>query len=264
MAARCLPIFPAIRQTRLWMEWATMRIRSGAGFAATIILMGGCSGEDVPFAGRASAAEVATVEHASLAQVAPGRPAVRLDTIYIEGMPQPVQLQLVESPATFPMPFTTYVPSDFAFEGTRRGDQPEVRFSAEFGGQRNPDAFLEIAPYPTGLSLEGAEERARYAADAGAQLMSAQDSDLPWAIREWRSAARDDTGEWVSRVILGRHGERYFQLRIRYPAEYADGFGPRAAIVLREWRWKDGSPIRARAKTRSRNSRPDLGQIGSI
>jgi len=220
-----------------------MRFRSGAAFAATIILMGGCRSEDVPFAGRAAAAMPAAVHHAALAQIAPTRPPVRLDTIYIEGMPQPVRLQLVESPAIFPMPFTTYVPPGFIFEEIRRGDQPEVRFVMELGGRRNDDAFLEIAAYPTGLSVEGAEERARHAAAAGAHLVPATNSDIPWAIREWRSSVRNEAGESVARVILGRHGDRYFQLRIRHPVAYAEGFGPRAAIVLREWRWSDGSSI---------------------
>jgi hypothetical protein len=166
-----------------------------------------------------------------------------MDTIYIEGMPEPVQLQLVESPAIFPMPFTTYIPPGFRFEEIRRGDQPEVRFVAEFGGQRNSDAFLEIAAYPTGLTLEAAEERARHAADADARLLPAASSDIPWAIREWRSTKRRDAGEVVARVILGRQGDRFFQMRIRHPVEYAEGFGPRAAIVLQEWRWSDGSPI---------------------
>jgi hypothetical protein len=220
------------------MEWASMRIRS-AVFGATIILMGACKGENIPPSGRAAAATPAAVHHASLAQIAPSRPAVRLDTIYIDGMPQPVELQLVEAPAIFPMPFTTYVPAGFLFEEIRRGDQPEVRFVMEFGGQRNNDAFLEMAAYPTGLSLEGAEERARHAADSGAQLVPTTSSDIPWAIREWRNGI----GRSVARVILGRHGDRFFQIRIRQPRGDAEEFGPRAAIVLREWRWSDGTPI---------------------
>ena len=39
--------------------------------------------------------------------------------------------------------------------------------------------------------------------------------------------------------MLGLHGDRYFRLTMHYPLEYGGGFGPRAELILNEWRWRD-------------------------
>src|SRR5690606_4159180 len=67
------------------------------------------------------------------------RPQTRVDTLYLEGMPEPVELTLVRSPAGFPLPFSTYATDDFIVEpaGSDVQGDPAVRFIAAFGGVRN-------------------------------------------------------------------------------------------------------------------------------
>jgi hypothetical protein len=216
--------------------------RNLSALAAALVALGACEYQaerpvdDTP--GIPSAAE-----EAGPGSLVEERPALRTDTIRIEGMAEPIELRLVASPATFPLPFSTYVPPDLAFEGARRGDQPELRFIAEFGGLRNESAFLEVAAYPANVTEDGAFERARRAAGIDATPVDSMEAAFDWAIRGWRATSRDGAGETLTRVMLGRQEDRHFHVRIRYPSEYADGFGPRAAMVLREWRWADGTPL---------------------
>ena len=176
---------------------------------------------------------------------APGeRAATVIDTLHLEGTAEPVELTLVRSPAHFPLPFTTYVPPLIEVDEADRGDQAEVRFVADFDGMDRKLAWLEIAAYPDGLGEEAALERARRAAGDSAQRVTANDPLAPWVIGAWRVGGGELEGR-TGMVLLGRHAGRYFHFRRVYPPEFGDGFGPRAALVLRHWRWDDGGPLRA-------------------
>jgi hypothetical protein len=173
--------------------------------------------------------------------------AILHDTILLEGVPEPVELRHVQAPDGFPMPFSTYATPDFAVEaGEGEGEVPTVRFVAEFGGARNDEAFLEIAAHPPGTSRAEAEARAMATLEGPAEPVPEQERRRGWALAEWRlrDGAAPGSGEArIGRVGLGTREGRYFHVLTRYPAEYGDGFGPRAASILDHWRWNDDTPL---------------------
>ncbi|HEX7089997.1 MAG TPA: hypothetical protein VF192_07660 [Longimicrobiales bacterium] len=187
-------------------------------------------------------------ETGDTAGAAAARPETRMDTLLLEGTAEPVELGLVRAPAGFPMPFSTYTTGDFVVEAAESeadGD-PAARFVAAFGGVRNDDALLEVAAYPPGVTEAEAIARAERAVGAGADVVAPGETSLRWATREWRLSRRAPGGGWILGFAgLGRHGGRWFHVLARYPGEYADGFGPRAAMILDHWRWADGAPLDA-------------------
>lgn len=169
----------------------------------------------------------------------PGRPESRTDTLVIEGVPQPVDLRLVRAPAGFPLPFSAYVPPDFEVEAATRDGQPAVRFVAAFGGVRNQNAFVEVALYPPDLGQAGALERAATSMNPSGEPEILDEGGFDWAELGWRWRG-GGAEPFVARFLLGRHGDRWFQVLQRYPPEYGDGFGPRAALLLESLRWGEG------------------------
>jgi len=161
------------------------------------------------------------------------RPETLQDTLVLEGMPEPVTLRLYRSPPGFPLAFGTYLPADLVAEPAPSDDA--VHFYANFGGQRNDAARVEMKVYPEGTTEESA--RNELASTTGGSLVAAGERRYPWTLAEYAAPS----GAVVSRGMLGRHDGRFFHLLVRYPAEFGDGFAPRAAMVMKHWQWEDGS-----------------------
>lgn len=193
--------------------------------------------------GRASAMDTSATE----------RPITRTDTVSLEGMREPMALRLFRTPENFPLPFTAYVPEDMdpradASDGT-------AHFTAEFGGVRNEDAFVHLFVFPEGTPLPEAVATARgYTAgrsgipvSRGVEPVTDDNPppDLDWALESFRFHYQGAGPWYAGAVAVGRHDQRHFMIVRHYPVEYADGFGPRAGLVLETWRWAGGSPLRA-------------------
>lgn len=172
----------------------------------------------------------------------PGRPkleraATRLDTMQVEGMWDTVTVHLFRTPAGFALPFSTYVPRDLLAEPAP--EEGTVRFVANFDERRNDSVQVAIRAHPGGTSETQA--RAALAAALGGRKVARDENRMTtWSVEEYDLQDLDMTG----RGMLGRHGDRWFHVVIRFPSEYADGFGPRVRIILQEWRWADtGEPL---------------------
>jgi hypothetical protein len=156
-------------------------------------------------------------------------------------MPEPITLHAVAEPAGFPVRFTTWVPDGWVVETERA--PAAVRFVAAFGGTPDPSAFLEVGIAPEGATFADAVARARDALGDGAVPVPAGERRHPWSLEELRLEPAPGADVRFGHVAVGRHGRRYFHVLTTMPAEYADGFGPRARPILEEWRWADGSPL---------------------
>lgn len=167
------------------------------------------------------------------------RPELRHDTIAVEGMPEPVTLRLYRTPPGFPLPFSTYVPEDMVAESAESaasGQGEAVRFVAAFGGRRTDSAYVLVRVHPEGVTEQAARQTLRAAAGGGTAAPPGEHRH-PWALAEFSGS----TGATVAHGALGRHQGQFFHVLVRYPAELGDGFGPRAAVLLEEWRWEGGS-----------------------
>jgi hypothetical protein len=154
------------------------------------------------------------------------------DTILLEGMPEVIDVRRVESPTGFPLPFATTIPGDMevVFE------EDAVRFEAAFGGVRSPQAFLELRVLGEGTDAEAARETAT-GSEAG--LEAVDPPRLDWAMEEYRRR-----GEELGFVALAEAGGRRYYFNARYPAEFADGMGPRVGMILDRWTWTaDGGAL---------------------
>jgi hypothetical protein len=189
----------------------------------------------------------------------PPRPAARqtaiTDTIMVEGMPEPVTLQLLQSPRDAAIHFSTYVPErlDARLEGG--GDTVAVRIAAAFDGTPHPDAWMHIRFYPAGTTVDEAREmlsafmatRRPEANPLGGR--PADDPYQPAATPPWAEEAHavQYRGEgdvlFLGHVILATRDGRVFHVLRHYPAEYGDGVEPRFDAVLRHWQWGDGSGL---------------------
>ncbi|MBL8349346.1 MAG: hypothetical protein JNL87_03460 [Burkholderiaceae bacterium] len=209
-------------------------LRAAAAGAAVLAATAG-------YAAPAAAAPDATAS--ATAQALAARPASKQASITLEGADEPITLLLFEwASAPAPLGFSTYVPSDMIVRAPGAGPAPTLRFVANFGGVLQEQAYLELAPLPAALTPEQAVAAIARSAPAGAPLRrcSGADCRLGWAIAEFDVAAGTKTrGRAAGVVALGRHGDRYFRLTLRHPLEYGSGFGPRADLILNEWRWRD-------------------------
>lgn len=168
----------------------------------------------------------------------PRPPAERQDTVLIEGRREPVRLRLVESPPEFPIPFSTYAPQGFTMRTLGSGEETVVRFVAAFGGTPDERAYLEVVPYPADAPEAAAVAGALEVAGTEASPDSAWAAVADWVVREWRFLRLGAREPYVGSVLLGRTGDRWLHVLMRYPPEYGDGFGPRARLILETWRWE--------------------------
>ena len=173
----------------------------------------------------------------------PARPRALADSVLVEGMWQPEQLTLVRAPAGFEPPFTTYLPSGLEVSFNVNDSTPSVRFVAAFAGRVNPAAYLQVRLYPPG----SAELVVRSAVDTYLRGLNPREDRVhptetwPWGLAAWSFQAGGPPADSVmlGRVGIARHGNRFLHVIAHYPAEYADGIGPRFQRILREWRWED-------------------------
>jgi hypothetical protein len=155
------------------------------------------------------------------------QPQNRQDTLMIEGMQEPVTLNLYRSPQNWPLPFYTYLPPGMEAETISSGDGNAVQFSFN-------EANINFFTFREGISRSEAQ---KYAYNTlGSKAVTPCDNDWEW---QWGCYYTGNNPAQVSRILMGEHKGRYFYYLIRYPAEYGDGFGPRYHMLLDNWRWEE-------------------------
>lgn len=163
---------------------------------------------------------------------APALPPTKDVTISLEGSDEKMTFRLFLAPPDWPLGFHTYYPDDWIAEPDQKDSA--VRFVTNYGGRRNDDAYLLVRLFPKGTKEADAREAARSIAEK-LGLSESSDEGEGWAIVEYESRGSADT---YADVRLGEEAGVYFCVVERYPAEFGDGFGPRAHELLDvEWRW---------------------------
>lgn len=201
---------------------------------ALAVLLAACGGEaDVQPAGDTTA----------VVQPAPRYPASKSDTLYLEGMPEPVTLKLFDEPG---LPFVTYYPSTTITTQTTSSDEGILaRFNAAFGDTEEPEAHLQFFfPSPeAGLySVQAMQDLVTGLIESNAWRLTedpAAPPPCPWAQAQYRFAAPDTAEAGSGFACIGvREGWPFYVLTY-VPEQYAEGFGPRMRVLLRAFRWRD-------------------------
>lgn len=160
-------------------------------------------------------------------------PAEKDGTIKIEGMDESIKLKLFDHPK-----YVTYHPEEMVAEPADSGEGDAVSFIANFGGQRNENAFVHFFLYPEGTSEEDALFAASGLAEqlgSGVEEVAKEDRYYDWSLSQYAGIV-DDISITIS---VGKHGDQLYQLLTHYPVEYGDGMGPRVNLILDELIWKD-------------------------
>ncbi|PAP75151.1 hypothetical protein [Rubrivirga marina] len=162
--------------------------------------------------------------------IAPGsRPETATATISIEGMEEPIDLRLVTVEDTR-LPFSTYVPADWAADVLSSGEGDAARFVM---GTPPLEGSVHLF-VPSEPNQGGADALARAVAESngGAEPL---EGAAPWV----RAGYRFGDPALGGSVRVGEHAGTTFYVVVRYPAEMADGFAPRVGLVLDRLRWAD-------------------------
>lgn len=152
-------------------------------------------------------------------------PKTLQDTLMLEGMAEPVSMNLYSTPEGFPLPFHTYLPENFTHEALSSPTAETIRFSMG-------EAQISFVVLPANTGRSKAQSVAK--ASLGKANIQSCRSSYDW---QWECLYVAGKGAQVSRVLLGEQQGRQFYFLISYPAEYGDGFGPRYARVLEEWKF---------------------------
>ena len=157
------------------------------------------------------------------------RPATATATIPIEGTDEPIALRLVTVEDT-PLPFSTYVPAGWTDEVLASGEGTAARFVM---GTPPLEGAVHVF-VPSAANPGGAEALARAVAESHGGGEPLADPE-PWV----RAGYRFGDPAMGGSVRVGEHGGTAFYVLVQYPAEMADGFAPRAGLVLDRLRWAD-------------------------
>lgn len=165
------------------------------------------------------------------------RPSTKTDTISVEGEKTKVTLKLYDQASQV---FTTYFPEpDFVVESSGSGEGTGARFYFNAGGQQNQDVYVAMFFPAQATTLEQIKElvtQEQGLLQSNQWKVVNQDEDVAysWAkerivFEEQRPSSQNIQGE----VYIGESGGKAFYVISHYPAEYAEGFGPRADLILK-------------------------------
>ncbi len=229
--------------------------RRGWVAATLVVLLTGCE-DDRPGEAPADAEpEPATVDSAARpggARTGPelsagDRPRFVVDTMEVEGSPEPARLGLFRSPDAFPLPFSTYLPAELVAEWSGRGEEG-LRFVANFDGETDRTAYVHVVPRTADTHAAGALARSYEGVDGrrlGGAMRPMRDLTFryPFAQSGWEFGYEVGEARYDGALLLLVQENRFVQLVVHYPVKLADTFVPRAGLIFQHWRWADGTPL---------------------
>lgn len=165
------------------------------------------------------------------------QPRTKTESISVEGEETEISLKLYDEASQV---FTTYFPeNDFVAESGGSGEGTGARFYFSAGGTRNEAVYVAMFFPAQATSLEQIQ---KLVTQQGGLLQRNQwqivnqTEEVPysWAkekitFYEQRTASQPIGGE----VYIGESDGKAFYVITHYPAEYAEGFGPRADLILK-------------------------------
>lgn len=195
-------------------------------FAGALLLsLTACNVSAEKFAAIAHQLPIPSVLTATLSRIKQGKPLTLTAPINIEGEQTQVTLHRFDDAS---LPFTTYIPTqDFTPVLDTSEEGRGVRFYFSPTGTPDRNAFIWV------VFLNRLIDPTAVVFDSSMEEVDRSDT-TPYAWATERIDYRQNTaqGALMSTVFFGEYQGRVFLVMTHYPAEYADGFEPRAAIVL--------------------------------
>lgn len=205
-----------------------------------IALAAACNAPDKQEAGTQAAPGSADADRALVHHPEPpSRPSEKQDSIPMEGMFNRITAKLVQ-PDAEPR-FSTYLPEGMLYEPNSSDEGDGHFFFTNFAGKRNNNAYMLVFIYPVGTTEAGARRTVESFVSSRKAVERARAGGPRYkeALLERDFTFEQNGVRMLGSIALGKHGNRYFHLAHQYPAEYSEGFGPRAWYIRHQWVWLD-------------------------
>lgn len=165
------------------------------------------------------------------------RSAAKTDTMSIEGEKTEITLKLYDEASQV---FTTYYPeNDFVTESVSSGEGTSTRFYYNVTGTKNKDVYLNVFLPNSATNLEQLEEwvtgkNGLVQSNRWKVVDQTQEVPYSWAKKKITFQQPQGGQNIIGEIYLGEAEGKVFYVITHYPAEYGDGFSPRANFILKE------------------------------
>ncbi len=142
-------------------------------------------------------------------------------------------------------PFTTYFPeNDFIVDSGGSDEGLGVWFYAKAGGKKYESAYVHFFFPARPASLEGMRKDVlgkRGLMETNKWTVKRRSQNVPyrWAKERIDFEQRQGNKSIMGTVYIGEHKGKAFRVTEHFPADYGDGFSPRASIILKELQLKN-------------------------
>ncbi|QNK48763.1 hypothetical protein H7F28_26700 [Brevibacterium sp. PAMC23299] len=173
-----------------------------------------------------------------------GLPNTKTDTIILEGMEEPFQFTLHHSQA---LGFSTYIVDDMVVEEASSGEGDAMIVFANFAGDRNEDAKVQIFSKSEGANatIEEQTEFAREVAISNGFEIKQRSDNSPnrfdWSEVEFDISQNGSNYSILGTVSVFQHGDRVYYAIVQYPEDYEEGFIPRVVKMFDDIVWYEAT-----------------------
>lgn len=138
-------------------------------------------------------------------------------------------------------PFTTYFPeSDFIVDSGGSGEGSGVWFYSQVGGKKDELAYVHFFFPAKPTTLEAMKKEVtgkRGLMETNKWTVKRRSQDVPYSWAKERidfERPFNAQNNIMGTVYIGEHNGKAFRVTEHFPADYGDGFAPRASILLKE------------------------------
>ena len=163
------------------------------------------------------------------------QPSRKIDTMSVEGEKTEVTLKRYDQGSDV---FTTYFPEkDFVAESRDFGEGTGAWFIYNVGERQNKNVFVAMFFPAKATTLEQlkqvAQERRLLEANQWELVTRTKEVPYSWAKEKIVYKKRGSSQNLGGEVYVGEANGKAFYVITHYPAEYGDGFAPRADLILK-------------------------------
>lgn len=163
------------------------------------------------------------------------QPSTKTDTISVEGEKTEVTLKRYDQASEV---FTTYFPEkDFVAQSRGFDEGTGAGFIYNVSGRQNKDVFVAMFFPSKATTLEqlqqSAQERKLLQANQWELVNRSKEVPYSWAREKIVYKQRGGSENIGGEVYIGEANGKAFYAITHYPAEYGDGFAPRADLILK-------------------------------
>ncbi|MBE9181373.1 hypothetical protein IQ268_22690 [Oculatella sp. LEGE 06141] len=171
----------------------------------------------------------------------PARPETKLARMNVEGESAQVELSLFDVDN---LPFVTYIPSpDFTAEAIASNEAKGAKFDFKSTASTAHNAYVEIVVPAEADTVAQVQdlllgEQGLFVRNNWIMLDRTEVVSYPWAREKIVFQQQTETGIITGSAFIGEEDGQIFYAVTYYPADQANGFEPRASLILENLSFK--------------------------